>query len=164
MQVLDMAYALRVMLPPTFCCAARTRITPAADLGALRHPTYWLSFFGEGVWLIGTWMQTMARRCWCIAGPVWLRRWGDQRHRLRPADPVGASGPARSPTAAPKRTIILIAQTVMMIQASSSPRWPGPARFRLQVYALAFALAVAQAVDLPAGRPLPSNWSRARRI
>ena len=124
-------------LPPTF--------------RALRHRNYRLWFFGQGVSLIGTWMQTMAQQ-------VLIYRLTGSAAALGVINAIGlipliplALWGGSIADRAPKRTIILIAQTVMMVQAFVLP-WPAWTRVVQvwQVYALAFVLAAAQAVDLPA--------------
>ena len=124
-------------LPPTF--------------RALRHRNYRLWFFGQGVSLIGTWMQTMAQQ-------VLIYRLTGSAAALGVINAIGlipliplALWGGSIADRAPKRTIILIAQTVMMIQAFvlAGLAWAGVVQV-WQVYALAFVLAAAQAVDLPA--------------
>ena len=44
------------------CCQDDDLFSFASDLSALRHRNYRLWFFGQGVSLIGTWMQTMAQQ------------------------------------------------------------------------------------------------------
>ena len=103
-------------LPPTF--------------RALRHRNYRLWFFGQGVSLIGTWMQTMAQQVLIYRLTGSAAALGViNAIGLIPLIPLSLWGGSIADRA-PKRTIILIAQTVMMLQAFCWPRWPGPARFR----------------------------------
>ena len=124
-------------LPPTF--------------RVLRHRNYRLWFFGQGLSLIGTWMQTMAQQV------LVYRLTGSAAALgvisvigLIPLVPLALWGGSIADRA-PKRTIIVIAQTVMMIQAFilAALAWSGAVQV-WQVYVLAFVLAAAQAVDLPA--------------
>ena len=124
-------------LPPTF--------------RALRHRNYRLWFFGQGVSLIGTWMQTMAQQVLVYRLTGSAAALGViSAIGLIPLVPLALWGGSIADRA-PKRTIILIAQTVMMIQAFilAALAWTGAVQV-WQVYVLAFVLAAAQAVDLPA--------------
>ena len=124
-------------LPPTF--------------RALRHRNYRLWFFGQGVSLIGTWMQTMAQQVLVYRLTGSAAALGViSAIGLIPLVPLALWGGSIADRA-PKRTIILIAQAVMMIQAFvlAGLAWTGAVQV-WQVYALAFVLAAAQAVDLPA--------------
>ena len=152
MQVLDMAYALPLMTSTEVIAAPPgrgSRLPPT--FRALRHRNYRLWFFGQGVSLIGTWMQTMAQQ-------VLIYRLTGSAAALGVINAIGlipliplALWGGSIADRAPKRTIILIAQTVMMIQAFilAGLAWTGAVQV-WQVYALAFVLAAAQAVDLPA--------------
>ena len=124
-------------LPPTF--------------RALRHRNYRLWFFGQGVSLIGTWMQTMAQQVLVYRLTGSAAALGIVASiGLIPLVPLALWGGSIADRA-PKRTIIIITQTVMMIQAFilAALAWTGAVQV-WQVYALAFVLAAAQAVDLPA--------------
>jgi MFS family permease len=124
-------------LPPTF--------------RALRHRNYRLWFVGQGVSLIGTWMQTMAQQVLVYRLTGSAAALGViSAIGLIPLVPLALWGGSIADRA-PKRTIILIAQTVMMIQAFvlAALAWTGNVQV-WHVYVLAFVLAAAQAVDLPA--------------
>ena len=124
-------------LPPTF--------------RALRHRNYRLWFFGQGLSLIGTWMQTMAQQVLVYRLTGSAAALGViSAIGLIPLVPLALWGGSIADRA-PKRTIIVIAQTVMMIQAFvlAALAWSGAVQV-WQVYLLAFVLAAAQAVDLPA--------------
>ena len=124
-------------LPPTF--------------RALRHRNYRLWFFGQGLSLIGTWMQTMAQQVLVYRLTGSAAALGViSAIGLIPLVPLALWGGSIADRA-PKRTIIVIAQTVMMIQAFilAALAWSGAVQV-WQVYVLAFVLAAAQAVDLPA--------------
>lgn len=124
-------------LPPTF--------------RSLRHRNYRLWFFGQGLSLIGTWMQTMAQQ-------VLVYRLTGSAAALGIVTAVGlipllplALWGGSIADRFPKRGIIIVAQTVMMVQALllAALTWTGAVQV-WQVYLLAFVLAAAQAVDLPA--------------
>lgn len=124
-------------LPPTF--------------RALRHRNYRLWFMGQGLSLIGTWMQNMAQQ-------VLVYRLTGSAAALGIISAIGlipllplALWSGSIADRAPKRTVILIAQIVMMVQAFllAVLAWTGTVQV-WHVYGLAFVLAAAQAVDLPA--------------
>ncbi len=124
-------------LPPTF--------------RSLRHRNYRLWFFGQGLSLVGTWMQTMAQQVLVYRLTGSAAALGViSAIGLIPLVPLALWGGSIADRA-PKRTIIIIAQTVMMIQAFilAALAWTGAVQV-WQVYVLAFVLAAAQAVDLPA--------------
>ena len=124
-------------LPPTF--------------RALRHRNYRLWFFGQGLSLIGTWMQMMAQQVLVYRLTGSAAALGViSAIGLIPLVPLALWGGSIADRVS-KRSIILIAQTVMMIQAFilAALAWTGAVQVR-QVYVLAFVLAAAQAVDLPA--------------
>ena len=124
-------------LPPTF--------------RALRHRNYRLWFFGQGISNIGTWMQTMAQL-------VLIYRLTNSAAALGmvnfiaivPLVPLALWGGSISDRF-PKRTVILITQTVMLVQAFllAALTWTGAVQV-WHVYALTFLLGTANAVDLPA--------------
>jgi len=118
---------------------------------ALRHRNYRLWFFGQGTSLIGTWMQTMAQQ-------VLVYRLTGSAAALGminfiaviPLVPLALWGGSLSDRA-PKRTVILITQTIMLVQAFvlAALTWTGVVQV-WHVYALAFVLGAANAVDMPA--------------
>jgi MFS family permease len=118
---------------------------------ALRHYNFRLFFFGQLISLIGTWMQTIAQQ-WLIyrltgsaamLGMVSLVS-------VLPLLPLGLWGGSIADRF-PKRSIIVVCQTVMMVQAFilAALCWTGVAQV-WHVIALAVVLAAAQAVDIPA--------------
>ena len=152
MQVLDMAYAPSVMTSTgAFGRAARTRAHACRRPFALRHRNYRLWFMGQGLSLIGTWMPTMAQQVLrlpaCTGSAVAL---GIISDRPDPADAAGAMGRLHRRSRAeahhhPDRP-----------DGHDDPgvhpgrvAWTGAVQV-WHVYVLAFVLAAAQAVDLPA--------------
>lgn len=124
-------------LPPTF--------------RALRHRNYRLWFMGQGLSLIGTWMQNMAQQVlvYRLTGSA-MALGIINSIGLIPLLPLALWGGSIADRA-PKRAIILIAQAVMMLQAFilAALTWTGAVQV-WHVYVLALVLAAAQAVDLPA--------------
>jgi len=117
----------------------------------MRHRNYRLWFFGQGISLVGTWMQTMAQQ-------VLVYRLTGSAAALGminfigviPLVPLALWGGSISDRF-PKRTVILITQTTMLIQALilAALTWTGAVNV-WHVYALAFFLSAASAVDMPA--------------
>jgi MFS family permease len=123
-------------LPPTF--------------RSLRHRNYRLWFFGQGLSLVGTWMQTMAQQVLVYRLTGSAAALGIVSFiGLIPLVPLALWGGSIADRA-PKRTIIVIAQAMMMVQAFilAALTWSGAVQV-WHVYVLAFLLAAAQAVDLP---------------
>ena len=124
---------------------------PPATFRAFRHRNYRLWFIGQGVSLIGTWMQTMAQQVLvyrltgsaAALGIVNLMA-------LIPLIPFSLWGGSLSDRVS-KRKVILWAQVAMLIQALvlAALTWSGSVRI-WHVYVLALLLGVANAVDLPA--------------
>jgi len=118
---------------------------------ALRHRNYRLWFFGQGISLIGTWMQTMAQQ-------VLVYRLTGSAAALGminfvavvPLVPLALWGGSLSDRV-PKRVVILITQAIMLVQAFvlAALTWTGTVQV-WHVYALAFLLGAANAVDMPA--------------
>jgi MFS family permease len=122
-----------------------------ATFRAFSHPNYSLWFIGQGISLIGTWMQTMAQQV------LVYRLTGSAASLgiisfigLIPLIPLSLWGGSITDRF-PRRTIILITQSVMMVQAFllAILTWRGTVQI-WQVYVLAFVLGAAIAVDLPA--------------
>ena len=118
---------------------------------ALRHRNYRLFFFGQMISLIGTWMQTIAQQ-WLVyrltgsaamLGMVSLLG-------ILPLLPMSLWSGSLSDRF-PKRTIIVVTQTVMMILAFvlAALTWSGGVQV-WHVMVLSVALAAANAVDIPA--------------
>jgi len=124
---------------------------PSTTFRAFRHYNYRLWFFGQGVSLIGTWMQAMAQQVLvyrlsgsaAALGIVNLMA-------LIPLIPFSLWGGSLSDRVS-KRTVILWAQVAMLIQALILAvfTWSGIVQI-WHVYVLALLLEVANAVDLPA--------------
>ncbi len=118
---------------------------------ALRHRNYRLWFVGQGLSLIGTWMQSMAQQ-------VLVYRLTGSATALGivsfmtvvPLVPFALWGGSLSDRV-PKRTIILTTQTLMMLQAFilALLTWTGRVQI-WHVYVMAFLLGAFKAVDMPA--------------
>lgn len=118
---------------------------------SLRHRNYRLWFFGQGLSLVGTWMQTMAQQV------LVYRLTGSAASLgmisligLIPLVPLSLWSGSISDRFS-KRTVILTMQWVMMIQALilSILTWTGTVQI-WHVYILALFLGAANAIDLPA--------------
>jgi MFS family permease len=118
---------------------------------ALQHRNYRLWFLGQGLSLIGTWMQSMAQQ-------VLVYRLTGSASALGmvsfitvvPLVPFALWGGSLSDRV-PKRTIILITQTLMMVQALvlAALTWTNTVQI-WHIYAMAFLLGTFKAVDMPA--------------
>ena len=126
-----------------------------ATFRAFSHRNYKLWFIGQGISLIGTWMQTMAQQV------LVYRLTGSATSLgiisfigLIPLIPLSLWGGSITDRF-PKRTIILITQSVMLVQAFllAVLTWSGTVQI-WHVYVLAFILGAATAVDLPARQAL----------
>ena len=122
-----------------------------ATFRAFQHRNYLLWFVGQGISLIGTWMQTMAQQV------LVYRLTGSAASLgiisfigLIPIIPLSLWGGSIIDRF-PKRTIILITQMIMLVQAFllAALTWRGTVQI-WHVYLLAFILGAATAVDLPA--------------
>lgn len=137
------------MASPIVLAGKRTIPLPVM-FRALRHRNYRLWFIGQGISLIGTWMQTMAQQ-------VLIYRLTGSAAALGlisvigliPLLPLSLWGGSIADFL-PRRTIILITQAVMLVQAllMAALTWTGTIQI-WQVYAMALILAAANAVDLP---------------
>src|SRR4030043_852085 len=126
-----------------------------ATFRALSHRNYLLWFIGQGISLIGTWMQTMAQqvRVYRLTGSATslgiISFIG-----LIPLIPLSLWGGSITDRF-PKRSIILITQSVMLVQAFLLAVLTRSGTVQIwHVYVLAFVLGAATAVDLPARRAL----------
>lgn len=126
-------------------------VARAGTFRALRHRNYRLWFFGQGISLIGTWMQTMAQQLlvYRLSGSAaalgMINFMG-----LIPLLPLALWGGSLSDRF-PKRMVILGTQTGMLLQALLLAGLTLSGTVRVwHVYALAFLLGALQAVDLPA--------------
>lgn len=117
---------------------------------SLRHRNYRLWFFGQGLSLVGTWMQTVAQQ-------VLLYRMTGSATALGLASFIGLIPLA--PLALwggsiadrfPKRTVLLITQSMMLAQALLLALLTSVGSVEVwHVYALTLALSAVQAVDIP---------------
>lgn len=118
---------------------------------ALRHRNFQLWFFGQGISLIGTWMQSMAQQ-------VLVYRLSGSASALGmvsfiqvvPLLPFALWGGTLADRVS-KRSVILVTQTLMMLQAAALAflTWTNTVEI-WHVYLMAFLLGVAKAVDTPA--------------
>ncbi len=128
-----------------------TSLRLPATFRAFHHRNYSLWFVGQGISLIGTWMQTMAQQV------LVYRLTGSATSLgiisfigLVPLIPLSLWGGSITDRF-PKRTILLITQSVMLIQAFvlAALTWSGTVQI-WHVYVMAFILGAVIAVDLPA--------------
>jgi MFS family permease len=118
---------------------------------ALQHRNYRLWFLGQGLSLIGTWMQSMAQQ-------VLVYRLTGSASALGivsfmtvvPLVPFALWGGSLSDRVS-KRTIVLVTQTLMMVQAMilAVLTWTDTVQI-WHVYVMAFLLGTFKAVDMPA--------------
>ncbi|PWB49935.1 MAG: MFS transporter [Anaerolineales bacterium] len=122
-----------------------------ATFRAFRHRNYLLWFVGQGISLIGTWMQTMAQQV------LVYRLTGSAASLgiisfigLIPLIPLSLWGGSITDRF-PRRSILLVTQSIMLLQAFLLAwlTWTGTVQI-WQVYLLAFILGAAISVDLPA--------------
>jgi MFS family permease len=128
---------------------AKRRVT--ITFRALHHRNYRLWFFGQGLSLIGTWMQSMAQQ-------VLVYRLTGSASALGivsfmvvlPLVPFALWGGSLSDRVS-KRTIIIVTQTLMMMQAIvlAVLTWTDTVQI-WHVYVMAFLLGTLKAVDMPA--------------
>ncbi len=118
---------------------------------ALRHTNFQLWFFGQGISLIGTWMQSMAQqvlvyRLTGSASALGIVNFA----QIVPLVPFALWGGTLADRLS-KRTVILVTQSLMMIQALllAVLTWTNQVEI-WQVYLMAFLLGAAKAVDTPA--------------
>ncbi len=124
-------------LPPTF--------------RALAHRNFRLWFVGQGISLVGTWMQTMAQQVLVYQLTGSAAALGlVSGIGLIPTIPLALWGGSLADRV-PKRTIIAVAQSAMMVQAFvlALLTWSRTVQV-WHVYLMAVLLAAAQAIDLPA--------------
>ena len=118
---------------------------------ALKHRNFQLWFVGQGISLIGTWMQSMAQqvlvyRLTGSASALGLVSF----IQVVPLLPFALWGGTLADRVA-KQRIIMVTQTLMMIQAAllGVLAWTGQVQV-WHVYVMAFLLGAAKAVDTPA--------------
>ena len=118
---------------------------------ALRHRTYRLWFFGQGLSLVGTWMQSMAQQVLVYRLTGSAVSLGIVNFMVvLPLVPFALWGGSLSDRV-PKRSIILVTQSLMMLQAIllGLLTWTDTVQI-WQVYGMAFLLGILKAVDMPA--------------
>lgn len=118
---------------------------------ALSHYNYRLWFIGQGISLIGTWMQSMAQQLLVYQLTGSATSLGVISFiGLIPLIPLSLWGGSIADQIS-KRKIILITQVMMLVQALALAivTWTGVVQI-WHVYGLAFFLGVATAVDTPA--------------
>jgi MFS family permease len=118
---------------------------------ALRYRNYRLFFFGQLISLVGTWMQTIAQQ-WLVyrlTGSMTLLGLVNLVGAI-PLVPLSLWGGSLADRFS-KRSIIVVTQTVMMIQAFilAALTWTGTAQV-WHVIVLAVMLGAANAIDVPA--------------
>ncbi len=131
--------------------AERRQLRIPATFRALAHRNYRLWFFGQGVSLIGTWMQTMAQQVlvYRLTGSAVALGIANFVMVL-PLVPLALWGGSLSDRL-PKRAIVTTTQTLMLIQALILAwlTWTGVVEV-WHVYVMAFLLGAVKAVDMPA--------------
>ncbi len=118
---------------------------------ALRHRNFQLWFFGQGISLIGTWMQSMAQQVLVYRLTGSAAALGMVSFiQVVPLLPFALWGGTLADKTS-KRGVILVTQTIMMLQAGllAALTWTNAIQI-WQVYLMAFLLGVAKAVDMPA--------------
>jgi MFS family permease len=123
----------------------------AVTFRALQHRNYRLWFFGQGLSLIGTWMQSMAQQVLVYRLTGSAAALGIVSFMVvLPLVPFALWGGSLSDRV-PKRTIIITTQTLMMLQAFvlALLTWTGAVQI-WHVYVMAFLLGMFKAVDMPA--------------
>lgn len=142
----------------------------AASFGALRHRNYRLWFFGQMVSLAGTWMQSVAQG-WLVyelalqSDPHWARFALGAVPFLGSLPTIFLMIPAGAlADRLPKRTILLVTQTVMMLQALAlaALTFLGIAQV-WHVGLLAFTLGIANSFDAPTRQSLAVEMVEDRR-
>jgi len=117
---------------------------------ALRHRNYQLWFFGQGVSLIGTWMQSMAQQVlvYRLTGSA-VSLGIVNFMTVIPLLPFSFWGGSLADRVS-KRKILLVTQTLMLVQAVvlALLTWTGLVRV-WHVYLMAFILGMIKAVDMP---------------
>ena len=126
-----------------------------ATFRAFSHRNYLLWFVGQGISLIGTWMQAMAQQVLVYQLTGSAASLGIISFiGLIPLVPLSLWGGSITDRF-PKHKILLITQSIMLVQAFllAALTWSGTVQI-WQVYILAFILGAAIAVDLPARQAL----------
>lgn len=137
--------------PPLNTTTIKGRSHDTSTFRALRHRNYRLWFFGQGLSLIGTWMQSMAQQ-------VLVYRMTNSASALGivsfmsviPLIPFALWGGSLSDRIS-KRTIVLTTQILMMVQAIILAVLTATGKVQIwHVYVMAFLLGCFKAVDMPA--------------
>ncbi len=117
---------------------------------ALKHRNYQLWFFGQGVSLVGTWMQSMAQQVlvYRLTGSA-VSLGIVNLMTVLPLLPFSFWGGSLADRVS-KRNILLITQTLMMVQAAilGALTWSGLVQV-WHVYMMALMLGILKAVDMP---------------
>jgi MFS family permease len=122
---------------------------------ALKHRNYRLWFMGQGVSLIGTWMQTMAQQIlvYRLTGSV-VALGMINFLPLIPLVPLALWGGSLSDRVS-RRSIVLVTQVISLVQAVilAALTWTGAVQV-WHVYALTLLLGAVNAIDMPARQAL----------
>jgi MFS family permease len=136
-------------MKPLAASAARPSLGSA--FRALGHRNYRLWFFGQGLSMVGTWMQSMAQLVlvYRITGSA-VALGIVSFMGVIPLVPFALWGGSLSDRV-PKRRMLLITQSLMLAQALvlGGLTWAGSIRI-WQIYLMAFLLGALKAVDMPA--------------
>src|SRR5512139_2448439 len=137
--------ALRIPPPGKF-----PSTTAATTFRALKHRNYQLWFFGQGVSLIGTWMQSIAQQVlvYNLTGSA-ISLGIVNLMTFLPLLPFSFWGGSLADRGS-KRKILLTTQSLMLVQALilAILTWTGAVRV-WHVYLMAFILGMLKAVDMP---------------
>ncbi len=118
---------------------------------ALKHRNFQLWFFGQGISLIGTWMQSMAQQVLVYRLTGSASALGIVSFiQVVPLIPFGLWGGTLADRVS-KRQVILVTQTLMMVQAAllAALTWTNKVEI-WHVYLMALLLGIAKSVDMPA--------------
>lgn len=134
---------------PTLCKTRRFFRLPST-FRSLRHYNFRLWFFGQTVSLIGTWMQAVAQQVLVYRLTGSAAALGTVNFiALIPVLPLSLWGGSIADRF-PKRTIIILTQMTMMLQAFMLAYLTWTEQVKLwHVYVLALLLGAATAIDLP---------------
>ncbi len=118
---------------------------------ALKHRNFQLWFFGQGISLIGTWMQSMAQQVLVYRLTGSASALGIVSFiQVVPLLPFGLWGGTLADRVS-KRNVILLTQALMMVQAVllAVLTWTSSVQI-WHVYVMALLLGIAKSVDMPA--------------
>ncbi len=128
-----------------------TRLHTSTAFRALRHPNFQLWFFGQGISLIGTWMQSVAQQVLVYRITGSASALGIVSFiQVVPLVPFALWGGTLADRVS-KRNLILVTQTIMLLQSAilGILTWTGAVQV-WHVYLMALLLGAAKAVDMPA--------------